>query len=344
MKTVAIIIIIILCVIQPLQSQNDSIVLNKFYHTWIVPEKGHKGKSGILYEIKDSSVMVSNSPWKQDYYNKTIDVTNLDIRNIKEIKVRRQGQGFAILAGGISGMVVGGFISSAYMDHLEKTMNPFGFVFGGFIQGIIPFIVSTGTGLGVGALLSSKISIPIRGSQSIFNMHKSKLNKYALISNSFPELVKGKSFSKFRDSVVDIDGHVYNTLALGGQVWSAENLMVTRYRDGSEVSGAADNVTGSGTRYNWFAVADSRKLCPAGWHVPSLTEWTSLFNSLGGDEGAGRRLEESFSSNGGTSQWWSSTVMDNDHAQSFYLNNTTFGVMFTGVSKSSTLSVRCIRD
>lgn len=344
MKIFTAVAIFVMCLNHTSQAQSDTVALNKFYHVWIIPVKGQQGESGILYELKDSAVMVSNSPWKENYSKNNFDVTRMDVRYIKEIRVRRQGAGFAVLIGGISGMAVGALISAAYMDHLEKTMNSFGFVLGGFFQGILPFIVSTGIGFGVGGMVSAKLKIPIRGSQDEYDQHKTKLNKYALKSNSNAELFNGKSFSKFRDTVVDIDGNVYNTLLLGGQLWIASNLRVTHFRDGSEIPGAVKNISGSDPRYDWVVVNDARKLCPAGWHVPSLSEWTSLYNSLGGEENAGRRLEESFSTNGPVGQWWSSTLMDSTRAQSFYQNNRAFGVMFAGVTKTTGLSVRCMRD
>ena len=42
---------------------------------------------------------------------------------------------------------------------------------------------------------------------------------------------------------------------------------------------AANNTT-YGKLYNWYAVNDSRGLCPTGWHVPSDVEWTTLINYL----------------------------------------------------------------
>jgi uncharacterized protein (TIGR02145 family) len=35
-----------------------------------------------------------------------------------------------------------------------------------------------------------------------------------------------------------------------------------------------------GRLYTWFAVSDSRNVCPAGWHVPSETEWITLTDYL----------------------------------------------------------------
>jgi uncharacterized protein (TIGR02145 family) len=43
--------------------------------------------------------------------------------------------------------------------------------------------------------------------------------------------------------------------------------------------------------YNWYAVNDSRGLCPVGWHVPSDAEWTTLTDFLGGEGVAGGKMK-----------------------------------------------------
>ena len=157
-------------------------------------------------------------------------------------------------------------------------------------------------------------------------------------------LPQQRGFSELHRTIIDIDGNVYHTLALGGQVWMAENLKSTRYRNGSKIPGVTSNVKGTGSLYNWNAVSDSSKLCPAGWRVPSLAEWKSFVYSLGGIVSAGYEMDKHFSPEGKVDQWWSSTELDADQSQSFYLNNNTIGVMFANSAKSSGLSVRCIRD
>ena len=49
-----------------------------------------------------------------------------------------------------------------------------------------------------------------------------------------------------------------------------------------------------GRLYNWYAVDDSRGLCPSGWHVPSQTEWQSLISSQGGSSSAGEALKSTY--------------------------------------------------
>jgi uncharacterized protein (TIGR02145 family) len=97
-------------------------------------------------------------------------------------------------------------------------------------------------------------------------------------------------------TVTDIDGNVYNSLTIGTQVWMAQNLKVTKYRNGDLIgttvpdtlditsenepkyqwasTGAEDSAATYGRLYTWYAVTDSRNVCPSGWHVPSDVEWT----------------------------------------------------------------------
>ena len=96
-------------------------------------------------------------------------------------------------------------------------------------------------------------------------------------------------------TVNDIDGNTYNTVLIGSQCFTKENLKTTKYNDGSDIpdetnispainwsllnTGArtshihrANYVSIYGYLYNAFAVHDPRKLCPVGWHVPTEAE------------------------------------------------------------------------
>ena len=111
------------------------------------------------------------------------------------------------------------------------------------------------------------------------------------------------SFTCGTSTITDIDNNIYSTVSIGAQCWTTTNLKVTKYNDGSVIpdltgstsnpwatSGArtgyvATGVTGVyvgtfGYLYNWYAVNDSRKLCPTGWHVPTDAEWTILIQTL----------------------------------------------------------------
>ncbi len=113
-------------------------------------------------------------------------------------------------------------------------------------------------------------------------------------------------------TVTDIDGNVYHTVTIGTQVWTVENLKVTKYRNGDPIPNVTDGsvwaalTTGAyynigndssfvstyGRLYNWFAVTDSRNIAPAGWHVPTDAEWQTLINYLGGSFVAGGKMKE----------------------------------------------------
>ena len=98
-------------------------------------------------------------------------------------------------------------------------------------------------------------------------------------------------------SVSDIDGNNYKTVNIGTQTWMAENLKTTKYRDGTSIPNVTsyswDNLTTGawcyynnnsnydeayGKLYNWYAVGTG-KLCPEGWHVPSISEWEILIDN-----------------------------------------------------------------
>lgn len=103
------------------------------------------------------------------------------------------------------------------------------------------------------------------------------------------------------DSMMDVDGNSYVTVKIGDQWWMAENLKVTSYRNGDPIPELADtadwlwatgggychldnnsaNTATYGLLYNGFTVDDVRNLAPAGWHVPSDSEWQVLEDFLG---------------------------------------------------------------
>lgn len=104
----------------------------------------------------------------------------------------------------------------------------------------------------------------------------------------------------------DNDGNFFKTVTIGTQVWMAENLKSTKYRNGDPIPNMGDEATwrsqylqdniaiggycwyndGTGYKksyggfYNWYAVNDSRQIAPPGWHVPTDVEWTTLENYL----------------------------------------------------------------
>ena len=117
----------------------------------------------------------------------------------------------------------------------------------------------------------------------------------------------------------DIDGNIYHNVTIGTQVWLVEDLKTTHFRDGTSIPLVSDGATWGnlstpaycwhnnniankntyGALYNWYTV-NTGKLAPAGWHVPTDSEWFTLINYLGGVSKAGPKLKEA-----GTTHWLS---------------------------------------
>jgi len=114
------------------------------------------------------------------------------------------------------------------------------------------------------------------------------------------------------------DENCIPSVTICNQTWMAKNLDVSKYRNGDEIPQITDGLawestttgawcyynndpaTGAiyGKIYNWYAVNDSRGLAPAGWHIASDEEWTTLTICLGGETVAGGALKEV-----GTAHW-----------------------------------------
>jgi uncharacterized protein (TIGR02145 family) len=120
------------------------------------------------------------------------------------------------------------------------------------------------------------------------------LNACKKTSESTPEIEYG--------SMTDVDGNSYKTVKIGTQWWMAEDLRVSKYRDGSWITlvaappidttwshfttGAYTNNNDNGGHiigrfYNYYAVADSHNIAPQGWHIPTDDEWKQMEQYLG---------------------------------------------------------------
>jgi len=121
-------------------------------------------------------------------------------------------------------------------------------------------------------------------------------------------------------TIADFDGNTYNTVLIGTQCWTKENLKVTKYNDGTDIpldaTGGSNGKTGGqnwssfntgartvhsnnnanlaiyGFLYNWYAAkgiatalsTTYKNICPTGWHVPTDSDWNKLVISI--DSGA----------------------------------------------------------
>ena len=187
---------------------------------------------------------------------------------------------------------------------------------------------------------------------------------------------------------------------IGSQGWTTQNLNVSTYRDGTpipKVENAAtwaslttgaycyynnDSATYAavyGKLYNWYAVNDNTHggLAPAGYHMPTDAEFTTLITTLGGTTVAGGKMKEAGTSHwttpntgadnsssfrglpggwrnyqggylpmGNVGSWWSSTqnITYSNQAGQIQLNSNSANCILGGNSKIGGNSVRCIKD
>jgi uncharacterized protein (TIGR02145 family) len=199
---------------------------------------------------------------------------------------------------------------------------------------------------------------------------------------------------KTYDTMTDQQGNVYKTIVIGTQEWMAENLKTTIYRNGNSIanitntqwagftSGAWASYNNDsqydcpyGKLYNWYAVADSRNLCPTGWHVPANSEWTTLTEYIGGGSVGGKMkttgtqywispnfnatnesgfsglpggvrtdYQGPFGSFGLGGGWWSSSEFGDYVAWSYGLSYNNGSIGGNTIFKEDGYSVRCLRD
>jgi uncharacterized protein (TIGR02145 family) len=231
----------------------------------------------------------------------------------------------------------------------------------------------------------------LRNKLNQFNMKKNNIcSLFSLMIIGFFMLAMAgcsKDEDTTTNTVTDFDGNIYHTVTIGTQVWMVENLKVTHYSNGDPIPLTAFNTQITtpaytnylnrpdtskvyGCLYNWFAVSDSRKIAPKGWHVPTYDDWTKLITYLGGEEAAGDKLKEAGSKHwrspnaGATNQtgftalpggsltnpighiglWWSSTAVDQDWAFFYKILSLNHGVYKCSDVKKDMFSVRCVKD
>ncbi len=158
--------------------------------------------------------------------------------------------------------------------------------------------------------------------------------------NGLQEELDNMNFVCGVSTVKDYDGNEYNTVKIGNQCWTKENLRTMHYSDGTEIPYGGNTVsTTTGYRYNyitstipfkqrgflynWAAVMHGEAssdanpsgvqgICPTGWHVPSDAEWTQLADYVGSqsqylcDGSDNTSIAKALAS----SEWWNSSSTD----------------------------------
>ena len=194
------------------------------------------------------------------------------------------------------------------------------------------------------------------------------------------------SLISYSQTVTDIDGNIYNTVVIGDQTWLKQDMKALHYPDSTAIVDVlAYNNDDSlaniyGRLYNWNAAMNNsteekaQGICPDEWHVPSIGEWATLSQYLGGDNVAGGKMKEEgtehwFAPNTGATNesgfsalpagekydntfWllgtaaviWSSSESTYSYAEYRYLSHDDVKLGYYNYYKSYYYSVRCIKN
>ena len=194
-------------------------------------------------------------------------------------------------------------------------------------------------------------------------------NKSLLITIAI-SIIAMNSLAQVTDNLIDLrDGKKYIAVKIGNQIWMAENL---NYNTNNSwcYDDSSSNCNKYGRLYTWEA---AKTACPAGWHLPSDDEWTTLTNYLGRIDVAGGKLKSTngwnspdsgvtnnsgftalpggyrgfsgtFDGVGTNGLWWSSTEDGRDDAWYRVLDYSFSYVGRFDNDKDYGFSVRCLRD
>ena len=145
------------------------------------------------------------------------------------------------------------------------------------------------------------------------------------------------------------------SVKIGNQVWMAKNL-------DTDISGSfpyanAQSTAMYGRLYTYQAAL---KACPAGWRLPTESDWDELISQLGGEDVAAGKLKtvgntgfnalyggyangSSYLFVGTFGGFWSATSSDTDHAWYYFFTNKSDLLTKSFFNKNYAFSVRCIK-
>jgi uncharacterized protein (TIGR02145 family) len=191
------------------------------------------------------------------------------------------------------------------------------------------------------------------------------------------------------------EGQYYMTVKIGTQCWMAENLNVGTMINGDQeqtqqipdtiqkycYNNSEDSCAIYGGLYQWKEMMQYsttpgvQGICPENWHIPTDSEWTTLFSYLGGWEIAGGKMKEEGSihwqspNTGATNEsgftalpgglrnpagsfisirayawFWTSTTATALKAYNHWLYHDLTSIISGNQDKVNGFSVRCVKD
>jgi uncharacterized protein (TIGR02145 family) len=189
-----------------------------------------------------------------------------------------------------------------------------------------------------------------------------KLLIFVSAATLFPGLSAQEKFTDPRD------GNTYKTIKIEGKTWMTENLRYVGEAGASYFDNDPANINSYGVLYDWHTAV---KVCPAGWHLPSGSEFRQLLTNIDNNEIRGKKssgpvypgfqlagmknYEGVFTEMDESGYYWTSSEYSESEAEFFsyiILNGKALVDIsrkedmpdIHGAEKNNRYSVRCVRD
>lgn len=158
-----------------------------------------------------------------------------------------------------------------------------------------------------------------------------------------------QTFKECGDILTDCQGNTYKTLLIGSQCWMGESLV---YKPtGGNVACPLDPCTTCGACYTWATAMSGesassknpsgvRGVCPKGWHIPSVAEWTSSVQT--NKDFVNSSCTYTGKADGSYTNYYGDYWTTLDGSASFYCSGGKF--QKNGHVASHRVNVRCVKD
>jgi uncharacterized protein (TIGR02145 family) len=195
-----------------------------------------------------------------------------------------------------------------------------------------------------------------------------------ILVQPIPNFTCGNNLTDIRDN------KVYPTVQIGSQCWMAANLNFGTIVNSPQLqndncvsekycyNNLNSNCSSYGGLYRWDELMQydgspaNQGLCPPGWHIPTESEWATLFNFYSGSAFAGKPLQDSiiagfraltsgvfymstsWNFTGFATLFWSSTSWGATKALSHGMNTYNYSVSLYPSSRANAFPARCLKD